>query len=213
MAKIIGINGSPRLSKNSANLLDAALEGAKENGCEVQKYDLIKLKFSGCVSCFACKLLGSPGFGKCAVNDDLKPVLSEILSSNGLIVSAPIYFGNVPGMVRNFFERLWFPGYTYSPDGKIAYTKRVPVRLIFDMNVPDDKVYNDLYENYKSICGNILGETEYYAVPYTLQFDDYSKYASAVFNEEDRKQRHKEVFPKELARAKEIGSALAALYK
>lgn len=209
MSKIIGINGSPRLNKNSAALLDAALDGAKEEGCEVVKYNLFQLKYTGCISCFACKLLNSPGFGKCAPNDDLKPILTEILESDGLIVSTPIYFGDVPGMVRNLFERLWFPGYTYSPDGRIAYNKRVPVRLIFDMNTGDADAYKSLYENYAQTFKAIIGDTEYYAVPYTLQFNDYSKYASAIFNGEDRMRRHNEVFPKELEHAKEIGRALA----
>ena len=112
MAKIIGINGSPRKNKNSAALLDHALEGAKEMGAEVERIDLIDLRFSGCRSCFACKQLGGSGYGRCVVQDDLKAVFQKILQADGLIVSAPSYFGDVPGMVRTLFERLWFPGLT-----------------------------------------------------------------------------------------------------
>lgn len=213
MTKIIGINGSPRLNKNTAQLLNATLEGAKEGGCETVRYDLFKMKFTGCTSCFACKRLGGPSFGRCAVKDDLKPVLDEILESDGLVAASPVYFGETTGMMRNFFERLWFPGYTYSPDGEIAYTKPVPVRLIFDMNVPDSQIYAPVFDKYREICGNLLGYTEYYAVAYTLQFDDYSKYSSGMFDAEDRMRRHKEGFPKELEHAKEMGGALADLYK
>lgn len=212
MTKIIGINGSPRLNKNSAQLLDAALKGAKDGGAEVKRYDLAKLNFTGCTSCFECKRLGGKSFGRCAPKDDLKPVLDEILESEGLIVASPIYFGDVTGMTRNFFERLWFPGYAYS-DEIFPYTKPVPVRLIFDMNVPDSKVYSDVFEKYRSICNNLLGLTEYFAVAYTMQFDDYSKYSSAIFDAEDRKFRHDKGFPKELEHAEDMGRSLAALYE
>ena len=104
--RVIGINGSPRKSKNSATLLEKALCGAEENGAETKLYHLIDHTFSRCRSCFACKRLGGASFGKCAVRDDLAPILDDILNADGLIVSMPIYFGDVPGMVRNLMERL-----------------------------------------------------------------------------------------------------------
>ena len=64
MSRIIGINGSPRKDRNSARLLDSALSGAKDSGAEVRRIDLYDLSYTGCRSCFACKLLGSPTFGK-----------------------------------------------------------------------------------------------------------------------------------------------------
>ena len=107
MSRIIGINGSPRKDRNSARLLDSALSGAADSGAEVRRIDLYDLSYTGCRSCFACKLLGSPTFGRCAVNDDLKPVLEDILSSDGLIISSPIYFGSAPGMVRSFSSTIY----------------------------------------------------------------------------------------------------------
>ena len=40
-----------------AQLIDAACEGAKEEGAEVKVYNMYDLeKYSGCISCFGCKL-------------------------------------------------------------------------------------------------------------------------------------------------------------
>lgn len=41
--KIIGINGSPRLKGNTAQLLDQVLEHAGTNGAETIRYDLNRL--------------------------------------------------------------------------------------------------------------------------------------------------------------------------
>ena len=79
--KIIAINGSPRKSWNTATVLQKYLDGAAsaDSAAQTSLIHLYSLKYTGCVSCFQCKLLGGPSYGKCAVRDDLKPVLEEAL--------------------------------------------------------------------------------------------------------------------------------------
>ena len=50
--KVIGINGSPRKTWHSAQLLDNALVGARAAGAETKRIDLFDLDFRGCISCF-----------------------------------------------------------------------------------------------------------------------------------------------------------------
>lgn len=208
MSRIIGINGSPRKDRNSARLLDSALSGAADSGAEVRRIDLYDLSYTGCRSCFACKLLGSPTFGRCAVNDDLKPVLEDILSSDGLIISSPIYFGSAPGMVRSFCERLWFPSHTYSTDGSVAYDLHLKVGLMYSMNVPSDSFYADFIESEQEKFSSMVGPAKVFSAVDTLQFDDYSRYASAAFDAQHKKLRHEESFPEDLSRAYEFGKTL-----
>ncbi|MBQ6837185.1 MAG: flavodoxin family protein, partial [Clostridia bacterium] len=64
MKKIVAINASPRTAWNTSALVRAAAKGAEENGAEVVVFDLYKLeKFTGCISCFGCKLPAN--LGKC----------------------------------------------------------------------------------------------------------------------------------------------------
>ena len=93
MKKIIAVNGSPRKKGNTAEVLTHALKGAQDAGAETELIHLADLDFSGCKSCFACKLKGGKSYGKCALNDDLTPVLEKILACDGLLVGSPIYFG------------------------------------------------------------------------------------------------------------------------
>ena len=206
--KIIGINGSPRADGNSARMLEAALQGARENGAEVERFDLRALDFSGCISCFACKELGGESFGRCGHRDELTPVLDKILEADALILATPVYFESTPGMVRNFFERLWFPAQQYAKNYASAYKKRIRVGLIFTMNLPSEDAYKDLIRNHRQLCTMLLGKTTVVTAVDTMQFDDYSKYASEIFDGNAKELHHETVFPKDCEKAYEMAKRL-----
>jgi len=63
---IVAINGSPRKNANTATLLKHALAGAEKNGAQTELVHLYDFNYTGCVSCFACKLIGGKSYGKCA---------------------------------------------------------------------------------------------------------------------------------------------------
>ena len=77
--KVIVLNVSPRTNFNTAQLLKQAQKGAESVGAEVEYYDLLKINYKGCMSCFACKLKGSKTNGLCAIRDDLRPILEKVL--------------------------------------------------------------------------------------------------------------------------------------
>src|SRR5665647_3224861 len=112
--KVIAINGSPRKKWNTATLLNKALEGAASKGAETELIHLYDLDFKGCISCFACKLKDGKSYGKCAVKDELTPLLKQIEEeADAIILGSPIYFGTVSGEMRSSMERLMFPYLTY----------------------------------------------------------------------------------------------------
>ena len=55
----------------------------------------------------------------------------------------------------------------------------------------------------------LLGKTEVVTAVDTLQYDDYSLYASELFDGEAKKLRHETVFPEDCAKAFEMGKRLA----
>lgn len=208
--KIIGINGSPRRDGNSAAMLDAALMGVTNHGAEAERIDLFDLEYKGCTSCFACKLLGGDSFGRCGLEDGLTEVLDKILRADGLILATPLYFGEAPGAVRSFLERLWFPAQQYAKNFASAYKKRIKVGLIYTMNVADENMYRDVIQRHKQSCMMLLGKTQVVTAVDTMQFDDYSKYASEMFDGEAKKHRKETVFPQEKLRAYELGKNMVS---
>ena len=117
MKKIVAINASPRINWNTSQLVMEAANGAKSEGAEIQLYHLYKLeKFTGCISCFGCKL---PEFqGKCICKDGLTNVLEDIRIADGLIIGTPNYLGDVSAGFRALYERLIFQSLTYKKRNK-----------------------------------------------------------------------------------------------
>ena len=99
MKNIVSINCSPRATWNTAILVREASKGAENEGAEVKIIDLYKLeKFTGCISCFGCKL--PDNLGRCVCRDGLSSVLEEIRNADGLIIGTPNYLGDVSAGFR-----------------------------------------------------------------------------------------------------------------
>ncbi|AKB51402.1 iron-sulfur flavoprotein [Methanosarcina barkeri str. Wiesmoor] len=208
--KVIAINGSPRKNWNTATLLEKALEGAASESAETELIHLYDLNFKGCISCFACKLKGGKSFGKCAVKDELTSVLERLEDADAVILGSPIYLGNSTGEMRSFMERYIFPYITYSIDIQTFYPRNIPVGFIYTMNITEDLFElvgtNKLIESNEWVATRIFGYSESLCSTDTYQFDDYSKYASSIFNPEEKAKRREEVFPQDCQKAFEMGA-------
>ena len=110
--KVIAVNGSPRKNWNTHILLEKSLDGAKEAGAETELINLYDINYKGCSSCFLCKLKGV-ALAKCAIKDDLEPILQRISECDALILGSPIYFNSLTGEMISFLERLYFPYSSY----------------------------------------------------------------------------------------------------
>ena len=204
--KIVAVNGSPRKGWNTDMLIDEAIKGAESKGAEVQKFDLYKLeKFTGCISCFGCKRKAHEG--ECVVKDGLKPVLDAIKEAEALIMGAPNYFSDLCAEFKLFYERLVFPYLTYNKENVCCNKRKIPVLLIMTSNAPDT-AYAGLLDHYRNDLSVFVGPTQVLVSGETLQVNDYSKFDWTFFNPEQRKDRRENVFPQELKRAFELGSAI-----
>jgi len=218
MTKMLAINGSPRKDKNTARLLKAALLGAASEGVEGRIVNLYDIDYHGCYSCFACKRLGSKTFGTCPQNDGLKPILEEIRNdTDAIVMGSPIYFMHPSAQMLAFQERLFFPYYDYSVSGDSLFPRVMPCGCIYTMNASLDQ-YDEfrIDETFKwtaAFCMKFFGSYHELTCVDTLQFDDYSKYASEIFSETHKRNVHRDEFPKDLSRAHDMGIMLARVAK
>ena len=213
MKKIVAVNCSPRSGWNTATLVREAAKGAQSCGAEVKVIDLYKLeKFTGCVSCFGCKLEAS--LGRCVCNDGLGPVLEEIRHADGLIIGTPNYLGDVSAGFRALYERLVFQSLTYRKEVRSYNENRIPVLMIMTTNAPEftygPNGYLQMLERYQNMLGTFVGPTKVLTSSETLQVSDYSKYNWTIFDPVSRKQRHETVFPQDKEKVFNLGSQMTA---
>lgn len=211
--EIFVINGSPRKKFNTAAMIDSFTKGVKsvDESFSVKVVHLYDLNYSGCKSCFGCKLPKT--YGVCSAKDDLHDLLPAVFQADGLVLASPIYFGDMSGQMKCFIERFVFPNFTYEAGYRSIAPKRMPIQMIYTMNVPEALYQQMGYEKHLEYTENFIGMT--YSQPKrlcafnTYQFHDYSRYRIEAFSEADKAEYRRQQFPKDLEAAFQAGVAMA----
>ena len=216
MLKVIGFNGSPRKGYNTDQMVRKALEGAKENGALTKFYQLIDLKFQPCHSCYYCKK-GPKYTGKCAIKDDLTPIIEEIKTADVLIFGTPIYYGFPSALLHSALERLWFSSYRYTKEAT-SFPKITKTGMIYTMNVTEEfakKIgYQNMFNQITRFNQMIFkGKCETLCAFDTQQIDDFSKYEIETFDRVHKIKRHKEHWQIDLQNAYNLGKSLVTNQK
>ena len=101
--KILILNGSPkRAHSDTMYITRAFLDGMKETAPqEVHTIHVIDKHIEYCTGCFACMRNG----GSCIHNDDMRGILEEILDSDLLIWSYPLYCYGMPAPLKALLDR------------------------------------------------------------------------------------------------------------
>ena len=101
--KILVFNGSPKKEKSDTmHITRAFLDGMKEAGTqEIHTIDVIDKHIEFCRGCFACKCNG----GHCAIDDDMREILEQMLSGDLLLFSYPLYCYGMPAVLKNLIDR------------------------------------------------------------------------------------------------------------
>ena len=98
---ILVLNGSPKNNNsNTMRLTKAFLEGI--GPADIRKMELSELRIDPCKGCFAC---WNKTPGKCVINDDMQEIIKSQLWADLIIWSFPLYYFNVPGILKNMLDR------------------------------------------------------------------------------------------------------------
>jgi len=99
---VLGISGSPRINSNSEILLDAALEPFAEASWDIKRVLLSEKKIEMCTGCETCCERQ-----KCFINDDMNEIFEVFKACDAVIISAPVYWRNVPAQLKALFDRTY----------------------------------------------------------------------------------------------------------
>ena len=121
--KIIAIYGSARKNSFSRAAVDYSAEYFTNRGEDVKKYYLSEMNMEPCLGCFACKKKNG-----CIRKDDMTELFDEIMKSDFVIFSSPVYCFSTNSLYARMFERLYpmLGGGPASGDGFKMYTYIYP---------------------------------------------------------------------------------------
>ncbi len=98
---ILYLNSSPRKKGVTTSILKIIADEARSAGVGVEWIDVPDLSIRPCIGCLKCR----PD-KKCILpRDDAHRVGELIANCSGLVVGTPTYWGNMPGPLKNLFDR------------------------------------------------------------------------------------------------------------
>jgi len=97
---------------------------------------------------------------------------------------------------------------------KSLFPRRISTALIYTMNASEEIIevmgYNRHFGMTKMMLEMHFGACELLLSTDTLQYSNYDKYESDMFDKEAKAKRHTEVFPEDCKRAFELGVRMAS---
>jgi multimeric flavodoxin WrbA len=109
---------------NTIIMVEEFLKGAEEAGAETENIILAEKNIGYCKGKFKCWLV-TPG--KCPIHDDMDNLLPKFMNSDIAVFACPVYFDNVPAVMKNFIDRLapvLLPHFEEDRKGEYRHAKR-----------------------------------------------------------------------------------------
>lgn len=186
---VLGIGGSPRRKGLSDSLLDEALDGARSEGCHIEKIVLSELKIRPCDDCGGCGEKGT-----CVIEDDMAKVRPEIEQADGIIIASPIYFASVTAQLKAMIDRYqdaWISRYILK---RVPFNRKARKGAFLCVSGEDKPQY---FENAKQVVKAFFATLgiEYSGELFLGNANSYSRFSS---NKDEA-----------LKKAFELGSSLA----
>ena len=98
--KVIALLGSPLSDGNTARLLDEAVRGAEEAGCDVERIVAAHLDIAPCMEIFYCQENET-----CEIRDEMIGIYDKFREMDSLIIATPVMTMGIPGRLKSFMDR------------------------------------------------------------------------------------------------------------
>ncbi len=97
---VSAIVASPRRKGLVSTMAQRVLDGIASHGRQVELVNLYDYNLEYCRGCWACRREG-----RCVLEDDFNTLFNKVLAADVLVLAAPVYWSNVPGIMKTFFDR------------------------------------------------------------------------------------------------------------
>ena len=103
MAKVLLLNGSPRVRGCTAAALEEMIGVFASEGIETELVHVGAKSIRGCLACGKCEELR-----RCVFEDLVNETAPKFEAAAGLVVGSPVYYGSPNGTLLSFLDRLFY---------------------------------------------------------------------------------------------------------
>jgi multimeric flavodoxin WrbA len=104
--KFVAISGSRNPKGQTAQAIEALVQGLKSQGAEGEVHYLPALKIERCRQCDDNGWGICRSEGHCTIEDDMAMLVAQIKAADLAIFATPVYFGDLSESLRAFTDRL-----------------------------------------------------------------------------------------------------------
>lgn len=104
---ILVLNGSPRPQGNTAAMVEAFAEGAREKGHTVHIVPVCQKKIAGCLACEYCHQKESGHERQCVQKDDMQEIYPLLDEAEMIVLASPIYYHGFTGQLQCAINRIY----------------------------------------------------------------------------------------------------------
>ena len=103
--KILILSGNPKKNGLCQSVIDAAINGAKEGGAQVEEVRLCDTKIARCNVCGegwgVCRSEGTCAYG----DDGFEAMLAKVSGADAVVFATPVYWHETSEALKSFMDR------------------------------------------------------------------------------------------------------------
>ncbi len=149
MAKVLIINGSPRVGGNTSIALSEMINVFEAEGVETELVQIGNRDIRGCIACGMCYKNG-----KCVFDDVVNELAPKFEAADGLVIASPVYYASANATLIACLDRLFYStGFdkTMKVGASVVVARRGGLSATFDE-----------LNKYFTICGMPVASSQYW---------------------------------------------------
>ena len=145
-------------------------------------------------------------------------MLQQLEDIDGIVCATPIFYDDISGQLKTFLERFLFPKESWQKGVSTGFDHHIFSAMLYTMNNSEERAAEKNYPVHfgkmERYFQRLFQETPDRVCAYnTYGLNDYSRYKADHWDASEKYRRHTEVFPADLEKAKQLGSAMVRKIK
>lgn len=149
MAKVLIINGSPRVGGNTSIALNEMLKVFEAEGVDTELVQIGNKDIRGCIACGSCYKNG-----KCVFDDVVNELAPKFEEADGLVIASPVYYASANATLIACLDRLFY-------STAFDKTMKVGASVVIARRGGLSSTFDEL-NKYFTICGMPVASSQYW---------------------------------------------------